>query len=128
MALSPEQIEVLVASLLAVNQYPLERVWDQMPALREAGLTNAKHVANADIRDVVVNLTEAGHDRGMLAGMMAERLQNLMRAIEGGVLDAVPPAVARRDREAAVVALCRVKGIGPRVAETAWQQLSQGAG
>jgi len=124
MPLPDKQIEAIVASVLAVNQYPLEKVWDQLPALREAGLTDPARVAAADIGDIVVRLAEAGHYRGGLAGMMAERLQSAMRAVAEGRLDELPSAVARKDREAAIALLCTVKGIGPRVAGTAWQLLT----
>ena len=36
----PEIIEAVVAALLAVNNYPLEKAWSLLPQLRAAELTN----------------------------------------------------------------------------------------
>lgn len=119
MKLGTDHVEALVAAVLAVNNYRVERIWTQMPGLRAGRLTDPEWVAKADLGEVVANLTASGHDRGMLAGMMAERLQTLMQAIVAGSLDGLPAALTREDRDGAVKILCSVKGIGPKVADTA---------
>ena len=119
MNLTKEHVEALVAAILAVNGYPVEKVWGQLPGLRSGRLTDPKWVASADLGDVVAHLTASGHERGMLAGMMAERLQYLMKAIVAGNLDGLPAALQKADRDVAVKVLCTVKGIGPKVADTA---------
>ncbi len=119
MTLTNDHVEALVAAVLAVNNYRLEKVWAQLPGLRTGGLTDPKWVASADLGAVVARLTASGHDRGMLAGLIAERLQTAMKAVVAGTLDALPGVLARGDREAAVKILCSVKGIGPKVAANA---------
>ncbi len=119
MKLTPDHIEALVVAVLAVNRYPLEKVWGQLSGLRAKRLTDPEWVAGADLGDVVVNLAASGHDRGMLTGMMAERLQVLMQAVFAGTLDTLPGLLAKGDTEAVVKLLCTVKGIGPRVAANA---------
>ena len=119
MKLTPDHSEALVVAVLAVNRYPLEKVWGQLSGLRAKRLTDPEWVAGADLGDVVVNLAASGHDRGMLTGMMAERLQVLMQAVFAGTLDTLPGLLAKGDTEAVVKLLCTVKGIGPRVAANA---------
>lgn len=119
MALPANHVESLVTSVLAVNGYPLEKVWNQLPGLRAQRITDAVWVATADLGDVVAHLTASGHERGMLAGMMAERLQSLMVAIASSRLDGLPGMIERRDRLAAAELLRTVKGIGPKVADNA---------
>jgi 3-methyladenine DNA glycosylase/8-oxoguanine DNA glycosylase len=121
MNLSPAQLEAIVMALLAVNAWPIDKVLAALPALRTAGLLDPAQVAAADIGPLTVKLAAAGYDRGLLTELFALRLQNLMRAVRDGALDAVAAAHRSGDREAAVAALCTVKGIGPRVADTAWQ-------
>ena len=53
------------------------------------------------------------------AGMMAERVQSLMQAIDSGKLDGLPGLLARGDRRTALDLLRTVKGVGPKVAENA---------
>ena len=120
MQLSNDQIEALVTAILAVNRYTIERAWDLLPKLREAGLTDPTSVAEEDIGKLTVRLASAGYDRGMLTSMLAERVQNLMRAVVAGKVDGLVGAAARHDKQAAVEILCQVKGIGPQVAESAW--------
>lgn len=86
MSLTTSQVEALVAAILSVNGYQVEKVWGQLPGLRSGRLTDPKWVAAADFGDVIACLTASGHERGMLAGMMAERLQNLMKAVVEGNL------------------------------------------
>lgn len=68
-------------------------------------------------------LSRAGYNRGLLTGMLAERLQALMVAVASGSLDGLEDAVASGNKSEARALLLRVKGIGERVAEVAWQLL-----
>ena len=120
MNISNEQIEAVALAVLAVNKYPIEKVWDLLPRLREARLLDPSFVTGADPGDLTVLLAKAGYDRGMLTSMLAERLRNLMAAVSAGALDQLPGAAARRDKPAAVEILRQVKGTGPQVAESAW--------
>jgi len=44
MALPANHVESLVTSVLAVNGYPLEKVWNQLPGLRAQRLTPRRQV------------------------------------------------------------------------------------
>ena len=119
MPLPDEQIEALVASILAVNSYGLDKAYAILPALREAGLTNPPQTAIKDIGELTVALGNAGYCRGWLTGMMAERLASLMAAIEGK-LDDLGSFVDSNNKTSAINLLCTIKGIGSKVANDAW--------
>ena len=114
-----ELLEEVVVALLAVNNYPLDKAWKLLPALREAGLTKPESVPS-DAGEATVKLAAAGYDRGLLTSMFAERIQGLMQAAQSGDLDGLEGLVREGKKAEAAAVLCKVKGIGPRVAETAW--------
>lgn len=120
MEISQESIDAILVALLAVQQYSLDRAWSLLPKLEKAGLTDPKKVVKANLGALVVKLTESGYERGLLNGLMAPRVQNLMMAVVAGELDAFDELRGTGDRQAAIELLCRVKGIGPKVANNAW--------
>jgi hypothetical protein len=75
---------------------------------------------------LTIRLAQAGYDRGRLTAMFAERLRHLMAAIESGELDGLDGAATRKDPRAMRDILCRVRGIGPQVAQNAWALLQEG--
>ena len=124
MSLSEDSLEVISVAILAVYQYPVEKAWKLLQSLRDEGLTVPALTADADIGDVTVRLARAGYDRGLLTEMFAQRIRNLAVAARDGLLDELDGLVATRDKANALALLVRVKGIGPKVAETAWMLLS----
>ncbi len=120
MNISTDQVEAVAVAILAVNNYRIEKAWDLLPKLRELRLLDPSTVVNEDLGALTMLLAKAGYDRGVLTSMLAGRLQNLMRAAEAGELDGLAAATARGDKRAAVELLCKVKGVGPQVAESAW--------
>lgn len=126
MPLHQDHIEALIASVLAVNAYGLEKSYALLPAFRKAGLTDPKWVGKAPIEIVMARLHEAGYRRGMLAEMMAGRLVNLMKVVTEGKLDPLNELVSHGDRDGAEALLCTVKGIGPKVAGDVWMLVKAG--
>lgn len=120
MAISQDSVDAILVSLLAVQNYPLDRAWSLLPGLEKAELTNPFRVAQADVGNLVAKLTGAGYERGYLNGIMAPRVQNLMKAVVAGELDAFDALSKAGHRQAALELLCKVKGIGPKVANNAW--------
>jgi len=112
--------EALVASVLAVNGFGVEKVYGLLPAFRNSGLTDLNRISKKGIEEVTILLARSGYDRGLLTGMMAERLLNLITAIVDGGLDGLEEMVISNKRDKAVHLLCTVRGIGPRVAANAW--------
>lgn len=109
----------LVVAVLAVNSYSLEKAWALRSALSDEGLTNPANSSKLDQRALTVRLAKAGYDRGMLTGMMASRVADLMRAIATGQLDALDEHIRQQDWEAVERLLRAVRGIGPKVAKNA---------
>jgi hypothetical protein len=124
--LPAQVVESLLAALLAVNRYPLEKAWKLLPHLREEGLTSPVSVAAEDLGQLTVRLARAGYDRGLVTGILAQRVQHLMVAITAGRLDELPAAVQRNDAKATQRMLCEISGIGPQVAHSAWLLLKEG--
>jgi hypothetical protein len=122
--LSNDHLDALVAALLAVNAYSVEKVWAALPAMREAGLLDPAQTVGRDLGEVTVRLAQAGYDRGMLTSLLAGRLQDLLAAVQLGKLDSVAQLVAAGRRSETEALLQTVKGIGPRVANVAWQLLA----
>lgn len=115
----PDIVEALVASVLAVNSYSLEKAWALVQRLREAGLTDPAQVATLDIGTITVRLASSGYDRGFITGILAERVKDLMNAMARGQLDELPGAIAQKDARRASTILETVRGVGPKVVQNA---------
>lgn len=111
----------LVAAMLAVNFYPVDRAYKLMPAFSERGLLDPRKVAAMEQADVSAAMSAAGYARGGFLPILSYRLFTLMEAVTAGKLDALPPLVAVNDEEKFSAALATVHGFGPRTAATAWQ-------
>ncbi len=123
-SINERNLEAVIAAILAVNSYGLEKSYKLLPSLRKAGLTDPATVAKADGGDVMMRLCKAGYDRGMLTEMMAGRLVHLMQVVHSGALDGLNTLVDNRAKEGTLELLCTVKGIGPKVAADAWMLLT----
>ena len=123
MALSNESLDAIVAAVLAVNNYGLEKAYGLLPALRKAGLTRPAKVVNEDLGTLTVRLARAGYNRGLLTEMMAGRLLGLMKAVHEGTLDRLDSLAASGDQDRTLALLCEIHGIGPQVAANAWMLL-----
>lgn len=118
-----EHIDLIVAAMLAANNFQLLRSQAIVPSLRQAQLLDPEVVCKTELGPLTVKLASAGYDRGMLTSMFAGRLQSVMKAVRDGVLDSVPQAVAAGNEAACTATLMQVDGIGPSVARTAWSLL-----
>lgn len=120
MSLTDTQIADLVAALLTVNSYPLERADALMPAFRDRGLLDPARVAAIPQDELVAAIKDAGYQRGGYVPIVAFRLGFLMDAIAEGQLDALVGAAGGGDKAAFVETLNGLHGFGPRTAEAAW--------
>lgn len=120
MALSETQIADLITAVLAVNQFPLEKAAELMPAFREAGLLDPARVLAMRGDEIVRALNDAGYRRGGYAQVIAFRMGPIMEAVSSGRLDALPEAASNGDKASFHASLQGVYGFGPRTAETAW--------
>jgi len=115
-----EHLEAIIVSMLAVNNFSLERAYGLLPTLRESGLTSPKRVIDTPTDTIRAGLATAGYQRGHLTEMFADRLIALMREVDAGRLDRIDSLVLSGKREEAQELLCSIRGIGPRVALHAW--------
>ena len=120
MTIEQNHLEAIIASMLAVNAYGLERSYALLPGFRTAGLTDPVTIAREDVGALMMRLAKAGYDRGLLTEMMAGRMSNFMKAVANGELDELDEMVARGDQSSAVDLLCKIRGIGPKVATDSW--------
>lgn len=123
MPLSNEQIDVIVAAMLAVNRFPLLRAQELTPMLRAARLLDSDHVASVDLNTLTRELASAGYDRGALTSLFSRRLRALVEALRDRKLDALATALKDNDKASAILLLTTIDGIGPVVAATAWHLL-----
>ena len=108
--------EDLVASILSVNQYPLELTYRSIEGLRKQGLVSPEKLRRWDQREIVEHLKSAGCDRGpFMTNLFAIRLANLGVLVESKGLEACTKIIAGRDAKAIEELLLPVNGIGPRV-------------
>ncbi len=120
MPLLPEHCEHLVAALLTVNGYPLDRAVALMPAFRKAGLLDANRVAALDYEALVAALNAAGYTRGGFVPIVGYRVAQALSAAASGQLDALARQAEGGDKEGFSTTLAAVHGFGPRTAATAW--------
>jgi len=127
MTIHQRHIEAIAVAVLAVNSYPLAKVMNIVPRLKTNELLTPSYVAALDIGTLTVQLFEAGYERGMLTSRIAERFNSLMSDIDKGVLDALQDLVTRKNQNGAIQLLLTLRGVGPRVANTAWTLMVQEA-
>lgn len=120
MALSARQVEHLVAAMLSVNGYAVERAVTLMPSFRAAGLLSYGKVAAMDGDALAGALQACGYTRGGFVPIMAYRLVKLLEAAESGNLDECQMRAAVGDRDGFRRALSGVHGLGPNTSMTAW--------
>lgn len=117
--LAPETLDAVVAAMLTVNQYPVDRAVALVPALRAARLLDAPAVNAMTWDDLVQALRTAGYDRGGFVPIVGARLAELMLAVERGDLGPLQDAVAAKDSATFAARLSAIKGFGPKVSATA---------
>ncbi|MES2644039.1 MAG: hypothetical protein V4850_31410 [Myxococcota bacterium] len=121
MPLSSDDTACLVAALLAVNFFPVDRAYALMPAFRERGLLDPAVVGALPQEALMSAMNEAGYRRGGFLPILSFRLYALMEAVASGRLDALRALAREGKREAFAALLVSVNGFGPSTAETAWQ-------
>lgn len=110
----------LVAAMLTVNFYPVDRAYGLMPAFRERGLLDPAKVAAMSHEELISAMNAAGYARGGFLPILSYRLVTLMAAVASGALDALPAQVAVNDEAKFAATLTTVHGFGPSTAATAW--------
>lgn len=120
MALSPARVEHLVAALLTVNGFPVDRAVGLMPAFRKAGLLEAGTVSAMDGDRLVAAFNAVGYARGGYLQIIGYRLVQALVAAESGRLDQLTVLADDGDEDGFRAALGAVHGFGPSTSATAW--------
>jgi hypothetical protein len=108
--------EDLVVSILAVNQYSLEKTYAIVGGLREAGLASPQNLGAWEIDRIVSRLKSAGCDRGaFMTPLFAARLSSLGKVVGARGMSACADILAGKDFEEIRRLLLPVNGIGPKV-------------
>lgn len=124
MSVNDSLLEKLLAALLSVNGYPVDRALGLMPSLRMAGVLSPATVGDIPQDEMVKALNEAGYGRGGYLPIMSYRVYKLMEAVADGKLDDLEGYVADGDKGAFGQVLSSVHGFGPSTIETAWSLAS----
>ncbi len=119
--LDPAATANLVAAMLAVNFYPVDRAYSLMPAFRDRGLLDPARVAAMSHEDLISAMNAAGYARGGFLPILSYRLVTLMAAIASGALDPLPAHVAANDEAKFAATLAGVHGFGPSTTASAWR-------
>jgi hypothetical protein len=108
--------EDLVISILAVNQYSLEKTYVLLDGLRKAGLTDPENLAVWEQSEIVSRLNESGCNRGVfMTGLFALRLGSLGVAARARGIDEFTRILLSKDFGEIDRLLLPINGIGPKV-------------
>ena len=116
-----ELAEHVLVSLLAVNSWSLERVYNLRGGLREAGLVDFDAVEKLSIEEVAERLSAAGYTRGdYMNTLMALRISSMAPVLSAEELERLSEDVEAGRRDDANALLRRIKGVGPSVLTSFW--------
>ena len=108
--------EDLVVSILAVNQYSLERIFPLLDRLRGQQLTNPFVLVCEDVDNIDSRLRASGFDRGaFMTRLFAQRLASLGSLIRAKGVSEFELILKGSNKTAIKELLLPVKGIGPVV-------------
>ncbi len=111
-----EAVRNLLVSLLAVNNYSLEKVWQHIQAFEQEGIFDPSQVCAWSKEEATQHLAHAGYRRGSFMNpLIAERLVGVCRFLEEGGLNALMKACENRRIEEVADVLKDVRGVGPFV-------------
>lgn len=106
----------LIIAMLAVNTFPLAKVFSLFEALDSNSLFDPRSLARWDRGEIARRLKAAGYDRGPgLTNILADRLWSL-RAFENNVAASESILAGGSKREVEALLKC-VNGVGPMVLE-----------
>jgi len=106
----------LVVSMLAVNQYSLEKTYNCVDGLRKKGLFDPRNLALWDQAKISSQMKAAECDRGeFMTNLFAKRLSSLGQHVRQFGFAPSTELISRPNREAIVSFLSSVNGVGPKV-------------
>lgn len=108
--------EDLVASILAVNQYSLERTYASVQSLRRKGLIRPENLAQRSVGEIVRRLKRGDCDRGKFTtDLFAKRLSSLGKYIASAWIVECEHVLAAGTVDTVSRLLTPVNGVWPKV-------------
>jgi hypothetical protein len=108
--------EDLVLSLLAVNQYSLEKTYSSLNGLRNEGLFEPENLMTWTAAEIATRLKRAGVDRGIfMTTLFSERLSSLGQFLKARGIREWESLLLSNDTAAIRDLLLPVNGVGPKV-------------
>ena len=108
--------EDLIISILAVNQYSLEKTYPILDRLRKSGLTSPHNLAAWNPDEIATRLKDSGCNRGVfMTGLFALRLCSLGVAAKGRGIEQFTRILLDKDFAEIGRLLTPINGIGPKV-------------
>ncbi|MFL6437695.1 MAG: hypothetical protein ACJ71Q_08960 [Terriglobales bacterium] len=109
----------LIVSMMAVNNYSLEKAFAHLHGLQQNGLLEPKNLISWKSEEIETQLKEAGFNRGSFMNrQMAQRMSSLGRFLETKGIAECESVLKSRDSSTIKILLLTVNGIGERVVES----------
>jgi hypothetical protein len=106
----------LLVAILAVNRWPVEKVYTLLPTLEEAGLLEPNNLAAWGIDVIKSALEKSGYTRGdYMTTLMAGRLKSLGIFVAETGREGCERLLRAGAMDSLTVSLGPVRGIGPAV-------------
>src|SRR4051794_22795609 len=110
--------EDLLVSMMAVNNYSLEKAFAHLGGLRAEGLVEPKNLISWTSEEIAARLGVAGFNRGsFMNAQMAQRITSLARFLESKGIVGCEAVLTSGNPSAIQSLLLPVHGIGQRVIE-----------
>lgn len=109
--------EDAVLAMLAVYQYPIDRIETKRDAMRRANLFDPEKLASSSITGLTEELKTAGYDRGGLTWQYADRLISLGKHVSQCDSEELQRLLRAGGVEEIRQALLPIYGVGPKVIE-----------
>jgi hypothetical protein len=108
--------EDVVVSILAVNQYSLERTYAAVPGLRQEKVFSPENLSRWPIEEIADRLRRGGCDRGaFMTNLFAKRLSSLGKWVQSKGFVECEKILTCGERPAISALLSPVNGVGPKV-------------
>jgi endonuclease III-like uncharacterized protein len=109
--------EDIVLAMLAVYQYPIDRIETKRDAMRRADLFDPRKLASSSIKVLTEELRTAGYDRGGLTWQYADRLISLGKHVARCDSEELQRLLRAGGVEEIRRVLLPIYGVGPKVVE-----------
>jgi hypothetical protein len=108
-------LDDLIAAMLSVNSYSLQKTFLLVETLRRQGLFHPQNLARWTPKEIGTRLRQGGYDRGCVTWLLADRLESLGKFVESVGVEECERVLRCGKTNEVKDFLLPVKGIGPRV-------------